>query len=159
MNNSRKRNDLRQIWTCWPHVDNTWTTHEPWACSALPVPALSSISTVAHYSRGSDSSISSVFYKMHIILSNWLIVVKPRFVVGQLIACSFRISNCFRYLISPIRLISLIGLPAILRKTAAQKRTTALRNLGTIAQSHLLAQNGISCAKQETGRTRRLAGQ
>ena len=125
----------------------------------LFVYTLSSISTVAHYSRGSDSSISSVFYKMHIILSNWLIVVKPRFVVGQLIACSFRISNCFRYLISPIRLISLIGLPAILRKTAAQKRTTALRNLGTIAQSHLLAQNGISCAKQETGRTRRLAGQ
>ena len=56
---------------------------------------------------------------MHFFLRNLLILVKPRFMIGQLIASSFQISNCFGGSIDSTMLISLIGVPTILGKTVS----------------------------------------
>ena len=79
------------------HVYNVSTACLPCPREAWHI-ALSSISTVAHYSRGWDSSIFSFFFflsKLHFILPNYLTALKPPFVVGHIIAASFQLSNFF----------------------------------------------------------------
>ena len=56
---------------------------------------------------------------MFFFLKNWLVVMKPRFMVGQLIVASFQIYNCFGGSIGPTILISLIDCTIILGKTVS----------------------------------------